>query len=179
MTLTRLTPINGDAILSLADAKAHLRVLHDDEDTLISALRDAAISHVERVSGVVLASADFRWTQRSFPARVDLPISPVTALGDVEYLDADGATQVYVDARLVDASVYPAAGGYWPIAYGSASITFTAGLASADSAPELLAAVKLMLGHLYNNREAVTAENMTELPLAVDALIQTHRSVLV
>ena len=77
--LTRVTPLDGESILPLADAKAHLRVLHDDEDTMIGQLRDAAISHVERVSGVALAEGDWRWSRSIFTTPVALPIGPVSA----------------------------------------------------------------------------------------------------
>lgn len=180
MPLTRITPLDGDTILPLADAKAHLRVTHDDEDALISSLRDAAVGHVERVSGIALAEGDWLWSMRRFPARVDLPMGPVSALGDVSYLDSEGAEQTYADARLVGSSVFPAVNGSWPTAYEQASVEFTAGLASADEAPELVAAAKLLLGHLYENREAVNVGNITtELPLGVQALIDTYRAVLV
>lgn len=66
MTLTRLTAIDGDTILPLVDAKLHLRVTHDEEDTLIASLRNAACEYVERVSGVALAEAEYRWEGSSF-----------------------------------------------------------------------------------------------------------------
>lgn len=180
MTLTRVTPLDGDSIIPLEDAKLHLRVTHDEEDSLIEALRDAAVGHVERVSGIALAPGDWRWTMRRFPSRVDLPIAPVTALDGVTYLDSSGDEQTYADARLVDGAVYPAAGGSWPYAYNSVTVEFTAGLASPDAAPELIAAAKLMLGHLYSNREAVqVGQSPAELPLGVAALIDTYRKVMV
>lgn len=180
MTLTRVTPLDGEAVLPLDDAKLHLRVTHDEEDSLIEALRDAAVSHVERVSGVALAPGTWRWTLSRFPSRIEIPVAPVTAVDDVTYLDADGASQTYADARLVDGAVYPAAGGSWPYAYGSVTVEFAAGLASPDAAPELIAAAKLMLGHLYSNREAVqVGQSPAELPLGVAALIDTYRKVLV
>lgn len=178
-TLTRLAPIDGEAILPLTDCKAHLRVSHDSEDALIGSLRNAAIGHVERVSGVALASGQWRWALPRFTSRIELPIGPVTAVDAVTYLDADGATQTYADARLIEGQVYPASGGSWPAAYDSVAVEFTAGLEGADEAPELLAAVMLLLGHLYLHREATTADALKEVPLGVDALIGTYRKVLV
>lgn len=178
MTLTRLSAIDGEAILPLDDAKLHLRVTHDSEDALIGSLRNAAIGHVERVSGVALDSSSWRWTLPRFTSRIDLPMSPVTAVDAVTYLDADGAEQTYADARLIDGQVYPAHGGSWPTAYDSVVVEFTAGLDIAK-APELLAAVMLLLGHLYLNREATVADALKELPMGVDALIGTYRKVLV
>jgi uncharacterized phiE125 gp8 family phage protein len=180
MSLTRVTPLDGDTILPLADAKEHLRVRSTDEESLIGSLRDAAVGHVERVSGVALASSDWLWTLRSFPAWVDLPMGPVTALGTVSYSDGNGDLQTYADARLVGERVFPAVNGTFPTAYDFASIAFTAGLASADEAPELLAAAKLMLTHLYEQRAAVVVGSISsELPLGVSALIDTYRKVLV
>ena len=178
-TLTRVTPLAGETILSLADAKAHLRVQHDAENDLIASLRHAAVGHVERLSGVALASGTWRWSVERFTSRIELPIGPVTDVGDVTYLDAEGTEQIYADARLVNGSAYPAAGGSWPSAYERVTVEFTAGLASPSDAPELLAAAKLLLGHLYENREAVSGQTVNEVPLGVDALIQTYRKVLV
>ena len=178
-TLTRVTPLAGETILPLADAKAHLRVTHDSENDLIASLRDAAVGYVERVSGVALSSGTWRWSVARFTSRIELPMAPVTDVGNVTYLDAEGAEQTYADARLVNGSAYPAAGGSWPTAYDSVTVEFTAGLASANEAPELLAAAKLLLGHLFEHREAVSGQTVNEVPLGVDALIQTYRKVLV
>jgi len=172
MDLRRLTPIDGEAILPLDDAKEHLRVRHSDEDSLIGALRDAACEYIERLSGVALASADFIWEADSFARISELPMRPVTAIVEVGYLDSAGAAQTYDDARLVDGKIVPAVNGVWPLAYGQASVTFTAGQ---TCPPTLLAAVKLMLGHLYEHREASASDSLSEIPLGVEMLIHTHR----
>ena len=181
MSLTRVTPLDGDSIIPLADAKLHLRVTHDEEDSLIETLRDAAVSHVERASGVALSSGTWRWPLSRFPSRIELPIAPVTVVDGVTYLDAEGASQTYAGARLIGGCVYPAAGGSWPYAYNGVTVEFTAGLSDPGEAPELIAAAKLMLGHLYSNREAANAGNMIsrEVPLGVRSLIGTYLAVMV
>lgn len=181
MPLTRLTPLDGDSILPLSDAKAQVRVLHTHEDALIASLRDAAIAHVERVSGVILGEAEFLWTAPRFSGCVELPVRPVRTVDAVAYYDSAGVTQAYTGARLVGGKVVPAVGGSWPSANGYAAVTFTAGVASPDAVPDLIAAVKLMLGHLYAHREAVVLgpTGVNEMPLGVQALIDTHRQVMV
>ena len=176
MTLTRLSAIAGDTILPLASCKEHLRVTHDDEDALIAALRDAACEYVERVSGVALADADYLWEGSCFSRVSALPVRPVTAIGSIAYTDGDGVSATYTTARLVNGAVFPAFGESWPSAYGYVAITFSAGT---TCPPDLLAAVKLTLGHLYAHREAVSADSVNEVPLGVDALIQTYRRVMV
>ena len=128
---------------------------------------------------MALASGTWRWTLRNFPAYIDLPMGPVTAVDSVTYSDADGMVQTYLTARLADGRILPAASGSWPTAYDSVTVEFTAGLASPDEAPELVAAAKLLLGHLYENREAVSGQTVNEVPLAFDSLVQTYRKVLV
>lgn len=138
--LRRLTQFNGEAVLPLADAKAHLRVLHDDEDGLIGSLRDAAVSHVEKSLGTAFGMASFEWVGGK-PA-IGWPVAPVSS-----EVEGDGVT------------------------------TLTAGYANPPA--DLLAAVKLMLGHLYAHREAATMDSVTELPLGVDALLHPYRRVMV
>lgn len=178
MSLARLTSLDGEAILPIVEAKEHLRILNSAEDDTIAALRDAAVGHIERVSGIAMAPTEYRWTLRNFPTRIDLPILPVTELGDVNYLDSDGAEQPYADARLVGSAVYAAAGGSWPTAYGYAAVTFTAGLAIPTEAPELLTAAKLYL-EVLNDRGRSPVEVLKARERAVEALIDTYRAILV
>lgn len=176
MPLTRLTPLEGDAILSLEDAKEHLRV-DGDEDAVIAMYRDAAIAHIERISGVILAPAEFRWTVTALIGAIDLPIRPVTDILEIEHYDSNGALVAYDGGRLMEGQVIPAAGTGWPVAHGFASIRFAAGLATPAIAPDLLAAVKLMLGHFYANREAVSG-TMHQVPLGVAALVHPYQAAL-
>ena len=181
MRLTRLDPIDGETILPIADAKAHLRFLHDDEDADIAQKRNEAIAYVERACGIPFLATRYRWSMRDFTARVELPMRPVASIDRVAYFDNLGTEIEYTEHRLIDDAAYPAAGGYWPSAYDYAAIEFTAGPAADDEGANMLAAVKLMLGHLVNNREAVATNNTIprEIPLAVRSLIDQVRRVTV
>lgn len=175
--LRRVSPLDGESVLSLAEAKAQCRVLHSDEDNLIRALRNAAVTHVERESGVILAPADFVWETKHFPR--DFPIKPVTALGAVTYLGAAGTDVTYTGARLSNGQVLPVFGQCWPYTYGRVSIAFTAGLEDLSIVSDLLAAIRLLTAHWYAHREAATEQAPAEIPMGVAALIQSHRAVLV
>lgn len=180
MTLVRLTPRDGEAVLPLADCKTHLRVDGTEEDTLISIFRGAAIAHVEMASGVSLSPAQYIWTLPRFAGAIDLPMRPVTEILSVTYNDAAGVANVYEGAQLIGNAAHPAAGEAWPYASAHAAVTFAAGLQNPNEEPDLIAAALLLLGHLYTNREAVgVGDNIKELPLGVSALIGLHRQVLV
>ncbi|MES2902818.1 MAG: hypothetical protein V4696_01410 [Pseudomonadota bacterium] len=157
--LTALEPADGDSILSLADARAHLNLTADDSfhDTAVIALRDAAIDFVERYTGKALSQRLFEWTLDRFTSVINLPIGPVASDGaGISYYDSEG-----VDTPLVDGDwffgrdrIVAAYGKSWPYANGhpgGVRITFKAGY-EADIPPMLLAGVKLAMTSLFENR---------------------------
>src|SRR3546814_7726927 len=89
----------------------------------------------------------------------------------VSYVDTAG-TVINMDAtdwRVgVDGRLLPAIGASWPVAAGPVTVTFSAGFAAGQCPGALVSAVKLMLGHLFANREAVvTRGTVSELALGV------------
>lgn len=70
----------------------------------------------------------------------------------------------------------------WPGSYhreDAVSVTYVAGYGNADAVPApIKAAILLIVGHLYENREASTVGVSAELlPMAVDALLAPYRRV--
>lgn len=191
-TISPASPIDGEVILPLDDAKAHLRVLSNDEDTLIAVLRDAAIDWVERHCGVALSSRDFVMSGTGFDiaAPIDgtllLPIVPVSAVSSISYLDASGVSQTLSGSgwRLASNMLALTAGSSWPATLrgpGAVTVTFTAGFADAlAEAPALVAAVKLLLGQMFKFREEIVSGTIVQaVPLGVQRLCESYRSVRV
>ncbi len=180
----------GEALLPLDAAKQHIRVLHDDEDDLIEALRDAAVTMVEQYTGLVLGprtGADaLVWRAECLPASgpVSLGCRPVRSVVSVAYLDSAGDEQT-ADAdgfRVVgQGSIAPKAGAAWPAGVsGGVVVTFEAGLeAGAVPAPLILAA-KLFLAALYDNREGAALEGITgQVSAGFASLCQPYRRILI
>ena len=74
----------------------------------------------------------------------------------------------------------PAYGLYWPdgrSVYGGVQVTFVAGYTAPELVPQsILHAMRLLIGHWYENREAVNVGNITSaLEHTVDALLAPHR----
>jgi uncharacterized phiE125 gp8 family phage protein len=186
-TLTALDPLDGEAVLSLDEAKAQVRVDSDftDDDLLIAALRDAAVDWVEQHVGVALAPRRFRWSAAGFAREIDLPVRPVVSVQAVGYLDANGTTVALTGAdwRLADDTLLAAAGKSWPSTIGSAggaTVDFTAGYASGSVPPALISAVKMLLGDLYALRESTLVGTInSEVPFGTVALCRPFRRVSV
>lgn len=178
MTLTRVTPLAGETILPLAEVKASAHITHNGDDAILAGFRDAALGEIERRSGVALATAQFTWTLRAFPSRIDLPMRPVTAVDEVTYSDADGLVQTYLSARLIDGRVLPAASGSWPSAYDNVKVTFTAGPPASDQLAILIAAAHVQF-QILENRGRDDMKFIEGMEKAVESLLGTIWRVMV
>jgi len=183
--LVNTIALDGESVLSLTDAKAHLRVLDDDSDDMVAALRDAAFDVVEQFTEKALASREFKWRGRLSQV-MNMGIGPVTAISAITYLDENGASQTLVAGdtlriALGDQVEFKTGIDVPAMAEGDgvAEITFIAGYTLGQPLPmSLLSAAKLMLGHLFMNREAVTmGTGIVEMPMGVRQLCGPYRPV--
>lgn len=193
MTLFSLDPAavpaaDAELILPLALAKAHLRVDGSEEDALIEALRAAAIHQVEQYCSIPLTPrAGFIWQGDAGcfadGGAIRLGVHPLVSLASITAIDGSGAS---VTAAVADFStgphdmVRPKPGKAWPDSTGGAVIVFSAGYATPDKVPSLLQAVRLMLGHLYENREAMLEGTFSDAvpPGVISACARVRMPVL-
>ena len=175
--------------VTLADAKAHLRVDGTDEDALIASLTTAARLTLEAETRRAFISQAWTLVLDSWPiGDVRLPLAPIQALTGVTLVDEDGAVSpvpaalyyvVFEDtARLVRRrdAVWPMPARY----AGGIEIAFTAGYgAAASDVPEALRrAVLLLVAHWFENREPVAFGGAaSRIPASVDTLVAPYRLV--
>ena len=187
MTLVRVAAPATD-VISLAEAKAHLRVDFSDDDTLISGLIAAAISHVDGKGELGRAMITQTWAQwvSQAPGWVRLRMGPFQALTSVEYYDTDNVLQTATlsdfETRLDGDFVIckPKEDFEWPSAETRADaikITYTAGFgdAATDVPQGIRQALLMLVAHWYENREAASEVKLNDLPRAVDALLGNER----
>ena len=175
--------------VTLAGAKAHLRVEFSEDDSLIAGLVEAATAMVEGPGGIGVALVTQTWRldlDGYLPLPLELPLGPVQAVTGITYVDQDGQEQT------LDPALYDAFTGSRPAridkAFGAAlpavrrqlsavKVTFTVGYGdTAASVPaDLRAAMLLIVGHLYHKREAVDRSGLAELPMGVAAILERHR----
>lgn len=188
----RLVTAPAATPISLAEAKAHLRVDYDDEDTLISALIDAATAHLDGWHGILgRCLIDQTWAESlsGFPRRViNLPFVDASDVV-VSYYPAEGGDAMTIDADLLDVvpltigdvvSLSPIA-DFPRTAHRPDAVTVTAtygyGTAATDVPAPIRAALLLMVGDLYANRETVSTGQAVQIPMSttVDALLAPYR----
>lgn len=180
----------AEAPVSLATAKAQLRVDGSDEDTLIQGMLDAAIAYLDGYTGILgrcMVTQTWSLTLDTWPENgiIELPFPDVGTV-TVEYEDVDGATQE------LDASAYYKApthrgvnlmqmpGVVWPETepqgVQSVTITFTAGYGAASAVPApIKQAIILLTGDLYKNREASLQSGEVDNPTVMRLLAPYRR----
>jgi uncharacterized phiE125 gp8 family phage protein len=171
--------------VSLAGAKAHLRVDHDDQDDLITAQIRAATAWLDGYAGILgraLITQTWRQDFAGFADRLTLPISPVIAIVSISYFDVSNVQQtldagvydLFVDARGAYVTLRP--GQSWPATFrrtDAVSVTFTAGYGAAADVPEpIRQALLLIVQRLYDGADT---EIDVSIGRTVHALIAPYR----
>lgn len=181
-----------EELLTLDECRAHLNVTpydfdsdgdetHPDDD-MIMAMQGAAREHCENYLGKTLAPRTYELAMDSFPAAaIDLTPPPMLAVTSITYQELD-SDEVAVDV-LLDPSEYivdpfnsrvvPVTA--WPTtvtATNAVRIIYTAGVSEAEPLPfAVRAAILLILGHLYRNREESGDRALATIPLGAERLL--------
>lgn len=175
--------------LTVAEAKLHVKAGDDEDDlidTLITAARELAESYTHRF--FVTQTWDERL--RDFPSWQDaiaVPGPPLQSVTSVTYVDPGGATQTWSPSLyLVDnpqgaharpGRLEPVFGQIYPVTrrqLNAVTIRFVAGYGAASAVPGgLKAAMKLLIGNWWRNREAgqIIRGSADVLPFGVEALL--------
>jgi uncharacterized phiE125 gp8 family phage protein len=193
MSLSLITPPATEP-LTLLEAKLHIKCEIDDDNDLISTLIVAAREYVETFTHRALITQIWDLGLCSFPSYIEIPKAPLQRLPTapvVTYLDTNGATQTWSATNYtVDAPAGPwARCGFIFANYGvsypstrdipnAVTVRFYAGygLTGASVPSSIKAAMKLLIGHWWSNRESVSAVNLTEVPQSVSALLWPFKS---
>ncbi|MGH6922550.1 MAG: head-tail connector protein [Propylenella sp.] len=168
--------------VTLAEAKAHLRIDGDDEDDLIGALTVAARVATETEIRRVMIAQSWRAFVEVWPEEgIELPVQPALSVEAVRAIDTESM------ATLLDAEDHA-----FDIADGSVElknplvgtdhyeIDFLAGYgaSSADVPQPLRQAILMLAAHWHEHRSAVSdGERAAATPLGYRELIQPYRKV--
>jgi uncharacterized phiE125 gp8 family phage protein len=184
---------SGPAVepITLAEAKAHLRLDGTAEDTLVGSLIVTSRLHVEAALGLALITQGWSWFIDDWPPgrELPLPLRPVESVTAVRLYAADESLQtVSPDTYLLDGVGPPARlvrrnNVSWPkptrVANGI-EIAFVAGYgdAAANVPAPVRQAILLLIAHWYEHREPVEiGAASVPVPPMVSDLLQPYRNV--
>lgn len=175
--------------VSLDEAKSQCRVDTSDDDIFITGLIAAARDYVEKTARRAFITQTWRLSLDEWPCgdEIELPKPPLVSVSSIIYKDTVGAqTTLSSSTYIVDTDSEP---GRVKLAYGESwpsdtlypanpiQITYVAGYGVAAAVPQWAKqAIKLLIGHWYENREETIAATIKNIPLGVDSLIWLNRA---
>jgi len=196
MIINQVTPPTVEPV-TVQEAKDHMRVTHNDDNTYIGGLIVAARQHAESYTRRCFVQSTWDEWFQCFPIHYSFKLSkaPLVSVTGVYYTDYEETeTEMTVTTDyLVDADTIP---GHIVLAYGQAWPTFTpsvkapvrvryiAGYPSDGSPADYRAnipktikqALLLLVSHWYNQREdGVYGFGLQEIPHGAKALLTPDR----
>lgn len=195
-----LVTVPGVEPLLLADARLHMRVTNTAEDALITRLIVAARRHVEKALRRKLITQHWRfyfdtfpgcswWHNTSRPSNysadfVLLDVAPVTVIDSVKYLDTAGVLQTLAPSvyQLVPEAPVRLTLAYnqvWPDIRGDREgvrieVTSGYGAAGANVPEDIIAAMLLLIDHLFSHRTENTEYQLSEMPMGAQHLLAPY-----
>lgn len=180
-----VTPPAED-VLTLAEAKAHLRVDSSHEDTLISSLLASATERFDAEHGVLgraLVTQTWQMTGPAFGSEWKISPVPVQSIASVTYLDADEVPQMLASTNYRLVKDNQTATIHWRndlpgVADHHEAITvqFVAGYGAASAVPVgIKQAILLLVGHWHEHRQIVAFGSHSPIAMALDAQTQLYR----
>jgi uncharacterized phiE125 gp8 family phage protein len=177
--------------VTLDEAKAHLRLEIPDDDGLLAGYLIAAREYIEGQTKRDLVTKTWDYTiDYGWPVRgseigwrqfIRLPINPIQSVTSVAYVDEAGVTQTLDPSKYIVASrtsysfITPAYDTTWNTTRrvpDAVTVRFVSGYTECPQ--DLKAALMLLAGHFYENRESVSGKAMHEVPLSVEAMIAPY-----
>jgi uncharacterized phiE125 gp8 family phage protein len=178
----------ASAVLLLDEVKTYMNVDYPDQDAVIAGMIEAATQTLDGYSGTLdglcLIAQQWEFKARHFCDMV-IGLKPLITLDQVSYIDADGASQTLAatEWRALEAVngihlVLPDGKGWPSLSAREDAVTVRAtfGHASAGQVPESIRqAMLMMVASWFENREAVTAGAVAELPIGARSLLSPYR----
>jgi len=166
------------ALPTLSDAKLHLRVDSSDEDALIQVLLTGAIGFFELHSRRILSTQTLTQKQDLLSNPIWIRQGPVIGITSVtvrtltgtstissaDYVVQVGQTETAPQIYFKNGVTTPSPDGY----PGAITVTYTAGTTTIPAS--INAAVLLLVGHWFENRQAVGPTGGGTVPFAFEAI---------
>lgn len=152
---------NALVALLLTSFKGHLRVLHNDEDSMISLYLEAALDGIGEYGDIQIMETVNEFTTLTYEVEeaalyTHFPLAPISSIVITDSLDVDVSASYEIDLR----------GGYvYPSIDSTHKATVTSGYTTEAAIPANIRSIVFRYGaHLYEHREAVQIGEPKHLP---------------
>lgn len=175
--------------LTISALRHHVR-LDEDDTTHDERLIDASTNAVAMVEDYLqrpLLSSTWALRLNGFPyCEIELPLAPVQSVSSVTYVDSAGVTQSWATSswnldnfdRTGRAFIRPVYGQVFPTArddYNVVTVNFVAGWSDPGAIPKaIIRALLLIVGHFFENTEAVSPVDLREIPMGAKHLLTPY-----
>ena len=177
--------------MSLAAAKAYLRVDDAAEDGLIATLITAARLHVEAITGRALVAQSWRLVLDAWPVcrSIELPIGPMLSLTVITAYDAEGDEHLVPLAQFIPETRVSPARLLLPLVIAGMpdlrerrglEIDYVAGFGeTGDDVPaDVTHALQVLIAYWFEHRDAViVAGSGAVVPAGFDRLVSPYKRV--
>lgn len=176
--------------VTVAEAKAHLRIDGTAEDVLIGSLIVTSRLHAEAALGLALITQGWLLKMDRWPDSGDVrfPLRPIQSITSVTVLDEHGTPTVVpsedylLDGQALRPRLIPRDGKWPPPGQraGGIEIHFSAGIGdAAEDVPEPIRhAILLLVAHWYEHRDPLEIGTAgAAIPAAVSDLLRPYREV--
>lgn len=159
--------------ITLAEAKAHLRVTSADQDAPIARFIVTAREWVEARSGHILVQRALTQSFSGWAPYLELFYRPIIDVTEIAYKDADGVDQTLADFAQTTGRypfrIYP---DTQPALADNSTITvtFTAGYAPGAEPQLLIQAMLVLIAGMYDNRGSIPNETADTAAALCDKL---------
>ena len=184
--------------VTVDELKTHLRIDHALDDGELAVFIETATDYVEGITGRVLITRTGVDYANAFPPgrhALHLRIAPIVTITSIQYLDSAETLQTlssgiytFDNNTPYHPVAYPQPGESWPVALDTRNavrVNYTAGYQSITADPAgtvpnaLKLAIKMLAGHLYENRESTAATpggySIDYVPMGFESLVSNYR----
>ena len=167
-------------IITLDQAKDHLKVDVTDDDAMITDMIQAAIEACEDYTGSVINEAKYEIRFDNFIDNYEFKLSPIYEIVSIGYTDEAGTTQplLPINYELLPVDKFGTIIHYTDVdnlptikAGTRIIVNITAGYADGKTPKAIQSAIKLIIGDLYENRQ----DKVHKLPTRSMSLLRKYR----
>jgi len=184
MSLTRTLDSESE-VLSLSDAKTHLRITGTDDDDALRVFIAGIRHKVEKYLGKTLITSTWVKTFDSFAEVLFLPMHPIQSITSVEYVDTNGSPQTLASNQYQfdgQGRLSAAYGVTYPSTreqFDAVTVTYIAGKTHAGNVEfDIKLAMLMWIGsHDVGREDAIIGTIASSMPDGAKSLLATHRDL--